>query len=498
MEEDFIMSRSPESERVYDLIGILISKDDVNAFKTFCGILSRCNYGALAYKLMEKADLSESFQAETNVLVPEVTELITHINKLNAKLLGEMCSLPQAKYKSLHYFWHHILLSRSPDYIPFSSSLGNAAVPSPTESREEMHSEITKHWDCLNPELLCEVVDFLGSDAPELTKLWEKFESDLKVFSLATLAECKKKKVQLSNDPHLKVEYKQNQELFTLQRIMDMKRFLQKVLKMDGALFLGFTSSNVILYFQIASHAASWLLSAIYSDYVIFLQALGIAKVGVSGLWELDIEKGLVIFLGERDQGSSTVDVNSEVSVKQLEEDMQAQKAYNKTLLLCMDTLDKELSRMTVTRDKLISDKAALFLEISSLKETWREERKKLSLKSPVDDNPKRNPLEIFSDTLLSVRPREQHLQKTSEGSSDHHQEQRKGSDVAGKMQERGLLTVEQCQNVRAKARNPKNAKSIASDLAQVIQSWGSTGFTENAAELSSILAEMECSIYQK
>ena len=83
-------------------------------------------------------------------------------------------------------------------------------------------------------------------------------------------------------------------------------------------------------------------------------------------------------------------------------------------------------------------------------------------------------------------------------GSSDHHQEQRKGSDVAGKMQERGLLTVEQCQNVRAKARNPKNAKSIASDLAQVIQSWGSTGFTENAAELSSILAEMECSIYQK
>ena len=27
-----------------------------------------------------------------------------------------------------------------------------------------------------------------------------------------------------------------------------------------------------------------------------------------------------------------------------------------------------------------------------------------------------RNPLEIFSDTLLSVRPREQHLQKTSEG----------------------------------------------------------------------------------
>ena len=55
MEEDFIMSRSPESERVYDLIGILISKDDVNAFKTFCSILARCNHGALAYKLMEKA-----------------------------------------------------------------------------------------------------------------------------------------------------------------------------------------------------------------------------------------------------------------------------------------------------------------------------------------------------------------------------------------------------------------------------------------------------------
>ena len=41
-----------------------------------------------------------------------------------------------------------------------------------------------------------------------------------------------------------------------------------------------------------------------------------------------------------------------------------------------MDTLDKELSRMTVIRDKLISDKAALFLEISSLKETWHVERK--------------------------------------------------------------------------------------------------------------------------
>ena len=55
LEEEQVMSHSRESERVYDLIGILISKDDIKAFKTFCDVLVRCNYRILANRLAEKA-----------------------------------------------------------------------------------------------------------------------------------------------------------------------------------------------------------------------------------------------------------------------------------------------------------------------------------------------------------------------------------------------------------------------------------------------------------
>ena len=53
-EEEQVMSHSRESEKVYDLIGILISKDD-KAFRTFCDVLVRCNYRTLANRLAEKA-----------------------------------------------------------------------------------------------------------------------------------------------------------------------------------------------------------------------------------------------------------------------------------------------------------------------------------------------------------------------------------------------------------------------------------------------------------
>ena len=55
MEEEQIMSHSRESEKVYDLIGTLISKDDIKAFRTFCDVLIRCNYHTVGYRLAEKA-----------------------------------------------------------------------------------------------------------------------------------------------------------------------------------------------------------------------------------------------------------------------------------------------------------------------------------------------------------------------------------------------------------------------------------------------------------
>ena len=226
------------------------------------------------------------------VVVPDIGDLDNCMNKLNAKLLEKIILLSPARYTGLHQYFHRSLISMRCG--PFSKARLDASVPPAPEEHKDLYHEMIRHWDCLNAELLGEVVGFLG-DA-ELKLLWTEFEHNLKLFSETTLADCRRRNVRLPNDPHLRVEYDDDPKLFTLQKILDIKKFLRKTLKVDDAQFLGFTHGSVVLYFSIECQSASQLYSVVCDDFILCLKVLGIVAIAVPGYWEINIKYGQVSF----------------------------------------------------------------------------------------------------------------------------------------------------------------------------------------------------------
>ena len=109
------------------------------------------------------------------------------------------------------------------------------------------------YWDPLDCDLLYRLIRQLKK--PELMTDWEEYRTQVKEACKATLAECRRNLPQgrelLVNQISAGFQTDQPPHDVTVQKILDLKDFLKKMMGLEEADFAGFANSDVTLFYTV-------------------------------------------------------------------------------------------------------------------------------------------------------------------------------------------------------------------------------------------------------
>ena len=117
---------------------------------------------------------------------------------------------------------------------------------------DELMSTLHKYWDYLNFEFAQLVVDYLRDD--ELQKQMRVYKDNLTRKVLQTLEECRQRAVQPEPPPNcvsMSVTVSMDPHSYSLHYILMMKDFLVDKIRIDAAIFTGWSPGSITLYFYI-------------------------------------------------------------------------------------------------------------------------------------------------------------------------------------------------------------------------------------------------------
>ena len=110
------------------------------------------------------------------------------------------------------------------------------------------------YWDSLNCDLMFSLIQQMND--PKLTRDWEKYRTQVAEACRATLTECRRNLPQGRALPanRISLGFQTDQPPFdvVVQRILDLKDFLKKMMGMEEADFEGFANSDVTLFYTVS------------------------------------------------------------------------------------------------------------------------------------------------------------------------------------------------------------------------------------------------------
>ena len=118
------------------------------------------------------------------------------------------------------------------------------------------------YWDSLNCDLMFSLIQQMNN--PKLTRDWEKYRTQVGEACRATLTECRRNLPQGRVLPanRISVGFQTDQPPFDVmvQKILDLKDFLKKMMGMKEADFEGFANSDVTLFYTVGRNRLPFLV----------------------------------------------------------------------------------------------------------------------------------------------------------------------------------------------------------------------------------------------
>ena len=177
-------------------------------------------------------------------------------------------------------------------YLPSQRPLPNTA--------DGLMRTLKNCWDYLSFEFAQLVVQYLGDK--ELQKQMRIYEKNVPLKVQKTLKECKQRAVQPEPPPNhvsLRVTVNVDPHSYSLHHILRMKNFLVHVIKIEEALFKGWSEGSITLYFYINVDDVVTVQIGLKA-HLKELQDLQVTRLEVLGQFCLDVphEKSKVSILG--------------------------------------------------------------------------------------------------------------------------------------------------------------------------------------------------------
>ena len=120
-------------------------------------------------------------------------------------------------------------------------------------SDDDYIARLQPYWDPLDCKLLFKLIRQLKK--PELMTDWERYKGEVKEACKATLVEAKRNLPQRQELPFHQIsagfQTDQTSHDLTIQRILDLKDFLKKMMGLEEADFEGFDNVNVTLFYTV-------------------------------------------------------------------------------------------------------------------------------------------------------------------------------------------------------------------------------------------------------
>ena len=209
---------------------------------------------------------------------PIIDDLSTDFALLAAKIDEQVLQLNSSRLRSLKTCIEMKLKCKD--------QAGQRCLPS---TADELISAIHQYWDFLNFEFAQLVVLYLGDDS--LQQEIRNYEDNVRLKVRATLDTCRSRGVQPECPPNfvpMSVTINVDAHSYSLHRILQMKDFLIHKIRLDIALFAGWTTGSLILHFYIMEEdviTAEHELKAHFQD----LQMFHVTRLEVFGRFHVDV-----------------------------------------------------------------------------------------------------------------------------------------------------------------------------------------------------------------
>ena len=171
--------------------------------------------------------------SQTQVQLPIIDELADEFALLIVSVKRELRSLSDSQLQDVKELVEEKLKSKGT----------LIALPS---SADELISNISKYWDFLSFEFAQLVVRYLGNE--DLQEQLQRYEESLRRKATILLTQCREKNITPRAPPgcfSVKITVDEDPYSFSLHRILEIKDFLVRRIKMDMALFAGWMSDTV-------------------------------------------------------------------------------------------------------------------------------------------------------------------------------------------------------------------------------------------------------------